>query len=243
MQPKSKQQLLPLQSQNQLTLTSFVHTEFDVHLLAKKLMDSNEPQQILFQGVSGSGKTHILQSLCHFGYRKGLRCQYWPLQSLSEDLDQLVEGCEQCNILCLDDIHYSIGNNTQERALFNLINRCQMSDTHIIFSSQQRLNSLPCQLPDLKSRLSGMLYQPLKLIKDDEKLVALKLRTSEASIHIPTTTLESILKHSPSNNCFIFEVLESLIKVCLVDRIKPSAHLAKKLISQKKLDWLKNKKA
>ena len=88
-----------------------------------------------------------------------------------------------------------------------------------------------------------MLYIPLKLLNDDKKIIALQTRTQEAGIHIPLPTLQYILRHAPRDNRIIFGLLESLIQNCILDHLKPSVQLAKKLLNQSKPDLPNDKKA
>jgi DnaA-homolog protein len=230
------QRLLPFQNRNKFTISTFISSHTINFLKLSETLNSSESQQtFLFQGLSGYGKTHILQSLCNESYHHGLRCQYWPLKSLNQDLDKMLEGSECCDLICLDDIHVLMGHPKYEECIFNLLNKCQCTGTNLAISVLPPLNKLSCKLPDLKSRLSGMLYIPLKPMSDEEKSKALFTRSQHLGIEVPAALIQYLINHSSRDNTQLFTVIDALIDTCLIEKRRPTLPLLKAVLQKVEL--------
>ncbi len=228
-----KQGLLPFQNRSKFTLKTFVSShEINFIKLSETLNLSESQQTFLFQGPRGYGKTHLLQSLCNASYHHGMRCQYWPLNNLNHDLSKMLDGSEHCDLICLDDIHMIMNHPEHEEYIFNLLNKCQESGTNLAISIRPTLKTLPYSLPDLKSRLSAMLYIPLKPLTDEEKLQALQCRSLHLGVEIPDSLIHYLIHHTSRDNTQLFSHIDSLIDTCLIEKRKPTLPLLKKVLDQ-----------
>ncbi len=71
----------------------------------------NESQFCVFYyGTSGSGKTHLLHSLCHHYTIQSKSTTYIPLAEFSELSPQIFVGLDNMALLCIDDIQMIAGN-------------------------------------------------------------------------------------------------------------------------------------
>ena len=112
-------------------------------------------------GASSSGLTHLLHGACHFAKSQSQASVYLPLAEVSGyEPYALLEGLENNQLVCLDDLHKVTGNQQWEQAIFDLYNRILESNHHLIVSANQGPHELTILLPDLRSRLSaGHSYQ------------------------------------------------------------------------------------
>ncbi|MBL4622321.1 MAG: ATP-binding protein, partial [Immundisolibacteraceae bacterium] len=112
-------------------LDNFLISSNQARELVEKLADPAQlsaNEAILIYGATGTGKTHLLQGLCQTAGNLKMRCGYLPLRDLKQASPAVLEGLEQLDLLCLDDIHTIAGDNEWERGLFNLFNLSRQLD-------------------------------------------------------------------------------------------------------------------
>ncbi len=132
-----------------------------------ELLGGGGERIILLHGPSGSGKSHLLQACCHSA---GEHALYLPLGELaSYPADQVLEGIDAMQLLCLDDLQAILGKADWETALFNLYNRARESGQSLILAANAPPRQLPVALADLQSRLSWAVVFQLPAIDDDRR--------------------------------------------------------------------------
>lgn len=173
------------------------------------LQQLNEPF-IYVWGPRGSGKSHLLQAACHAVTESGGSAAYLPMGELSAMSPQLLEGMEQMGLVCIDELDTIVGNPPWEQALFHLYNRMRDSGSRLVVAGQASPLALGLQLPDLVSRLSwGPVFQ-LKVLTDEEKAEALRLRATQRGIELPPDVAGYLLKHGPRDMHELFDLLDKL---------------------------------
>ena len=88
----------------------------------------------------------------------------------------MLDGLEQIDFICLDDIQLIAGNPIWQQAIFDLYNRVLEQNSRLLISGDQSVGQLGLTLPDLVSRLSWGLTEQLKPLSDNEKVIALQFR-------------------------------------------------------------------
>ena len=71
-------------------------------------------------GSKGSGKSHLLQGICHRVSSEGHSAIYLTALSILEPT--VLEGLEQADLVCLDDVDEVLALADWQRAIFHLIN-------------------------------------------------------------------------------------------------------------------------
>lgn len=167
---------------------------------------NNTQQFIYLWGVSGTGKTHLLQAACHSA---GSGSAYLPLDDAAI-VPEMLEGMEQLSLLCLDNIDAIAGDIVWETALFHLYNHMRDANHQLIVAASMSPTALPLQLADLKSRLGwGVSYQ-LAELSDTDKIIAMQERTARRGMELPTEVAEYLLKRYPRDMVSLFELIERL---------------------------------
>ena len=108
---------------------------------------------IYLAGTPGLGKTHLLQAACQQAVVSGRTAVYLPLQHLLELSPALLEGQEQMDLVCLDDVDAVAGHVDWERGLFDLFNRMRDSGGTLLVAAERRHDQIRIELADLCSRL------------------------------------------------------------------------------------------
>jgi len=127
-------------------------------------------------GPCGAGKSHLLQALCHQASLGGDQFFYLPMAEVSELDPGLLEGMENLDLLCLDDVEQATDNKEWELALFHLYNRMANTGTRLVVSSRVSPRQLTTSLPDLHSRWQSASVFELAVLDDEAKIAALQMR-------------------------------------------------------------------
>ncbi len=159
-------------------------------------------------GLTGSGKSHLLQALCNKARLKKKDSIY--LQDLGNHSPEILHRLESFPLVCLDDIHEVIGDENWELALFHLMNSVKDGNTQLVVSASIPSARLDIQLPDLASRLRATVAIETEALDDQEKLGILKLRARDRGFTLNDEVARFILDRSPRDMHHLIELLGKL---------------------------------
>lgn len=135
-------------------------------------------------GLSGVGKSHLLHASCALAHDVGkssLCLSFSELQHLSVEV---LEGLEQIDLVCLDDIHLIEQQPIWQQAVFDLYNRLSEQNHCLLISGDKTVNELNFSLADLTSRLSWGYVEQIKPLSDEEKLHAVVFRAHQRGLFL-----------------------------------------------------------
>lgn len=176
-----------------------------------------------FQYVYGphdSGKSHLLQALCHQADAAGLRSVYLPLDELALLSPDLLEGLEALDLVCIDDLNLVAGRAKWEIALFHCFNRLRDAGKILVISADAPPAKLGVKLPDLSSRLAWGVTSALHKLDDEQKTAAFKLRARERGLELTDEVARYILHRSPRTLRELFDMLSVLDHASLMAQRK-----------------------
>lgn len=169
-------------------------------------------------GAEGSGRSHLLQAICHAAPEYQQTAVYLPLDDSAPESPDLFMGLENINLLCIDDIEKISGNANLEEQLFHLFNNVRANNNRLIITANVAPANLAIKLPDLKSRLSwGTAYQ-LHALDDEHKLTALQLRAQSRGLDLDQAVGKFLLRRCPRNMGQLFTTLEQLDQASLAEQ-------------------------
>jgi DnaA-homolog protein len=150
-------------------------------------------RQVYVYGEAGSGKTHLLQAVCHEAARHGRRAAYLPPEMLAGTVGVL-EGLDSLDVVCLDGVGPLCGSAGRETALFNLINDARAAGTRLVLCDRRPPRALSPALPDTASRLVwGPVFQLMPL-DDEAKRRVLMDRARARGFELPSDVAEFLLR-------------------------------------------------
>jgi len=191
----------------------------------------DEPGSSLFlSGPTGSGKSHLLNALCHAARENGLAAFYIALKRLPEEAAASLQGLRVLDLVCVDDLDCVAGNPVWERALFACFNEVRAAHGRLLVSSSLPLASLELHLPDLASRLAWGVRQNLHLPDDDGKLKILQQRARALRIELPEDVQNYLLKHSKRDMSSLLLTLERLKDMAFAGKRKITVPLAREIL-------------
>lgn len=172
------------------------------------------------QGVSGAGKTHLLQAACR--YKSGLQesSVYLPLKdtSLSLIADSL-HGLEETSLVCIDDIDSKINKIEWQKSLTNLLIKAQTSGNIVVFSGKTSYLEWPIEYTDLNSALVGVITLPVPVLSDPRDLVeALQRHAQKKGFDLPIEVGNYLVKKFSNQISELMAVLHLLEQATLAEK-------------------------
>jgi DnaA family protein len=205
-----KQLTLGVQLKERATFASFL-TARNVELVAhlRQVVANTPPGATWIAGPHTAGKSHLLQAACAAA-RPGARVAYLPLESLLPFGPESLDGAEDLDLACYDDVQ-SIGGLAQwEQRLFSLWQRALERGTTLLFAARESPMNVDYDLPDLKSRLASSVVFPVRELEDDEQIEALKLRAHLRGFELPAETARYLQQRFPRDMRTLCEILDTL---------------------------------
>jgi DnaA family protein len=135
---------------------------------------------------------------------------YLPLESLLPFGPGAIEGADQLDLACLDDVQAIAGLDDWERQLFALWQRSFESGGTLLFAARENPSQVPYALADLKSRLSSSAVFAVRELNDEEQLDALYLRARLRGFELPPETARYLQRRFPRDMRSLCEVLDTL---------------------------------
>ncbi|MDH3991994.1 MAG: DnaA regulatory inactivator Hda [Gammaproteobacteria bacterium] len=183
--------------------------------LQQQIAAQGEPIIYLY-GPGGTGKSHLLQAACHLA---GSGALYLPLAELVEyGPEDVLQGVETLELVCLDDVHAVLGKDDWELALFDLCNRARQWGCRLLVAADAAPRALAVALADLRSRLSwGIVYQ-LPQADDDAKDAILRFRAARRGLTLSAEVSAYIVSRAPRSLESLLALLDTLDKASLAEQ-------------------------
>ncbi len=190
------------------TLVTGVNT-VSVGIIQQCALAEGEKQVYIWSPPAG-GKSHLLQAACNLAAKNQRKVCYLPADQIIHQPVQILDGIEQLDLVCLDDVDQLAQSRLWEEALFDLINRMRETGNSLLLAAATSPDAMQVQLPDLRSRLAwGPVFQ-LQSLSDAEKYEALRLRANQRGLELPENVAEYLMRHYPRDLFGLFERLEVL---------------------------------
>ncbi len=182
-------------------------------------------------GPGKSGRTHLLHAACARANDLERRSFYIPLGIHASISPALLEGLEQVDLVCIDDIDAIAGHPVWEEAIFDLYNRmAEHKQGALVVSASSSPSEAGFLLPDLESRMQwGLIYQ-LHPMEDEEKLAALQRRAAMRGLQLPEDVGRFLLNRMARDMRTLFDVLDRLDKASMIHQRKLTIPFVKEML-------------
>lgn len=198
-----------------------------IQILKNILERSNNGAQIFIDDLGSNGKSYLLQAICNDFSNSNNSTIYIPMQKAINLEPSILEGINDLNLICLDDIDLISNQRDWELALFNLINECYEKDCFLLLSGS--IDKLEV-IPDLISRIKKMEILRLKAIDDDELLRATQSISKNLNIEISDKNMNYLINNSRRDIKTVFGTLSQLEKESLERKKSIGLNLIKEVI-------------
>lgn len=193
--------------------------------------EGHSQQAIYLWGPEKSGRTHLLHAACAHANDAQRRSFYLPLGIHASISTALLEGLEDLDLVCIDDVHAIAGHPLWEEAMFDLYNRVrEKNKCSLVVSASVSATDADFSLPDLISRMRWGLSYQLQPMADDEKLLALQRRAAMRGLQLPEDVGRFLLNRLARDLRTLFDVLDKLDKASLVHQRKLTIPFIKEML-------------
>ncbi len=201
-----KQLPLSVRLQDRAVFASFVTGANAEALAAARGMAAGTTPLLYLHGLTGSGRSHLLQAICAAVPGSG----YFPLAEMLDLGHSVLEGIAALPLVALDDLHVVAAEAAWERRLFNLYNECRASGTRLVVTACMPATDLRIALPDLASRLTAMPHYALRTLDEAQQREALQLRAAQRGIELPLETLQYLQRRFARDMVSLNQLLDQL---------------------------------
>lgn len=163
---------------------------------------------VFLSGEKGSGKSHLLQGLCHRLQESRGMAMYLPMLRTLEPT--ILSGLEDSDLVCLDDVDEVLDDPVWQSALFHLINACRDRHSRLVLSSTMTVADLAVELQDLSSRLKGAYLLATDRLADDDKLEVIRRKCVRRGFRMDREVCSFILSRSRRDMHHLARLVEQL---------------------------------
>lgn len=146
---------------------------------------------VVLAGLPGTGKSHLLQALCH------TRAGAIYLGDIKGHQPAVLAGLGHQPLVCIDDCDYLFGNEDWEVALFGLVNGMAAAGGTLVLAMADIPASQPIDLADLASRVRAAQILETPVLGDEEKRDLLQQLATRRGFALPTDVVTYILNRGP----------------------------------------------
>jgi len=234
--PRGRRQIpLPFFAAERLEFDSFwTGPNHEAVALLRGLAGGESRHDLHLWGEAGSGRSHLLQAVCNLAAHGGRRSACVPLAARGTFQPQLLDGLEQLDLVCVDDLDLAGGDAAWEQALFNLYNRLHERGTPLITAARQRPDALPLRLPDLASRLSASLACRLAPLDEAQRIEAMRLRAALRGLELPDEVVQFLARRVGRDLHTLFSWMERLDAASLAAQKKLTVPFVSSLLEESK---------
>jgi DnaA family protein len=173
-----------------------------------------------------------LQAVCA-ATPAGKRAAYLPLESLLPFGPAAIEGADELDVACFDDVQSIAGLDDWERKLFGTWQRSLERGTTLLFAARENPAQVAFSLPDLKSRLASSAVFAVRELNDEEQLAALDLRAHLRGFELPAETARYLQRRYPRDMRSLCEVLDTLDDAAFREQRRITVPFIKQILDQK----------
>ncbi len=186
----------------------------------KERGELSPPKSFYLFGLSGVGKSHLLHASSAYAAQLGKTSVCLSCAELKELPVDVLEGLEQIDLICLDDLHLIAGDEQWQQAIFDLYNRIVEQNKRLLITGNQSAQQLGLTLPDLVSRLTWGFTEQVKPLNDEEKITALQYRAQQRGLFLPDDVVKFLLNRLSREMASLIESLDILDKASIREKRK-----------------------
>ncbi len=198
-------------------------------ILLQWLQQSSSFTSLYVWGEHGCGKTHLLQAACRHVSERGGLSAYLPLSELLALSTDVLEGLENMDLVCLDDLQSISHIDSWEHAIFSLYNTLKDNNIPLLLAA----NLPPAQLnvlADLISRFSSGGVYHLETLSDIEQCALLQAYAAELGLILPDTLAHYFINKN-KNLKITIDWLDQLDGLASGKKRKLSLHFVKEVLN------------
>lgn len=206
------------------------HNQIFVEQLRKIAL--NEVKHCVYLwGMSGSGKSHLLQAACKLASEHDNHVAYIPLKQIDELSPEMLHDLGALDFVCIDDLDFLSGKLEWQQALVWLYNELRDRNHSLLMSACISPSTIALEVEDLKSRLSWDQVYQLKSPDDDLKIEILKQKATARSFELSDEVVEYLMRRVDRDLNTLINILDQIDHASLAARRKITIPFIKEILS------------
>lgn len=191
------------------------------------------PPVLYLYGPAGSGRSHLLQALVREASR-ARACAYVPFGELdATPVADALEGFEQADVACLDDVDAAIGDAAGALAVLRLLDQLRTHGGRCVIAAAAPPDRLRVALPDLRTRLTAAAIYGIKPLTDADREQLLLGRAGARGLELPADAARALLARLPRDAGSLVAAMAELDR----DLLSAQRRLTLSFVQE----WLRNK--
>ena len=187
-------------------------------------------QQIAIWGETHTGKSHLLNACCNHAQQQGLSSFYLDLQTTLDP--EILDGLENFELVCIDNIDAIVGQPSWEEALFGFYNRHQQLQHKLVIASTMAVNRLAFSLPDLKTRLNWGLNLKIQPLSEADLLSVLQITAHQLGFELADNVAKYLLGHYSHDFAKLTNLLHEIDQATLSAQRKLTIPFLKQMLNE-----------
>ena len=215
---------LPISLDSKMLLDNFIANSELVNLI-HQLFQDKKASEIYVYGLTGQGKTHVLQGVVLKALASDKNAIY--IDCIDSFPEHLLDFIDQLSFISLDNVDL-ISKENQE-IFFDLYNRARQAGVVILVSG----SSLPADLTvmkDLKTRLSLAAVYKLEALNDELTMEVLNKQMNDRNLTIDSKIYEYLFKNYSRDLNTLVSAMNQLDKASLQSKKAISIPFVKKVL-------------
>jgi len=215
---------------NQTFASFFPGNNAELLTQLRLLANDGEEQQLYIWGGVGSGKTHLLQACCQQAKQTGKDPFYLQLRADNLPSADLLDGLEELELVCFDDVHAIAGHPDWEQALFRFYNAHRQNNHQLLLAADCPPKYLAFELPDLKTRMSWGLTLKIQSLQEDQLIAALAYKAHFLGFELSPSVGKFLLNHWVHDLPSLWRLLDTIDHATLAEQRKLTIPFLKKIL-------------
>ena len=200
---------LPISLDSKMLLDNFIANSELVNLI-HQLFKKKKASEIYVYGLTGQGKTHVLQGVVLKALEMDKNAIY--IDCIDSFPEHLFDFIGQLNFISFDNVDL-ISSNNQE-TFFDLYNRARQAGVVVLVSGSNLPSDLTV-MKDLKTRLSLAAVYKLEELNDELTMDVLNKQMSDRNLTIDSKIYEYLFKNYSRDLNTLVSAMNELDKASL----------------------------
>ena len=204
-------------------------------------MPGKKYNPIFIYGLSGLGKTHLIQAVGNEILEKfpGKRVLYVPTETfVNEFIDHIrfkknrdfSRKYREVDVLIVDDIQFIAGKKTNQEEFFNTFNALHQADKQIVISADRPPSTIPDLADRLRSRFQMGMAIDINLPDYETRCAILQSKAAASQFELSPDTIDFLARSIKTNVRELEGALYQVLAYCEMRGEKPTRDLAEGLL-------------
>ncbi len=185
-------------------------------LIPKVKLDLGSLNPVYIYGISGSGKTHLLQAVTHALRNCGLKAIYARADTFTDhvvtairagEMSHFREAYRNVDALIIDDVHVFSRKGATQEEFFHTFNALHLEGKQIILSANISPSELHLIEPRLVSRFEWGIVLPLAVHSQDDLRAILNKKAESLNFYLHPKLIDFLLETFTSNCKYLVRAL------------------------------------